>query len=165
MIRFPRRNRDAKMAELRSLPVFAGLGRTRLEELARNLDEAHVPAGQTLMQEGHHNDTFWIVLDGAIEVTLAGKAREVVGRGGVVGLPSMFTGRESSATVVSLSDLRALVASHAQFHNFIGDPEVEIRFKAAVFDRLRDEIYQLTHEPVPAPPPAPAGRRSSARKK
>jgi CRP-like cAMP-binding protein len=154
VIRFPRRNRDAKVSELRSLPVFAGLGRARLEELARNLDEAHVPAGQTLMQEGHHNDTFWIVLDGALELTVAGRAREVVGRGGVVGLPSMFTGRESSATVVTLSDVRALVASHAQFNNFIGDVEVEIRFKAAVFDRLRDEIYQLTHEPAAAAKPA-----------
>lgn len=163
MIRFPRRNRDAKIAELRSLPVFAGLGRARLEELARNLDEAHVPAGQTLMQQGHHNDTFWIVLDGALEVTLAAKAREVVGRGGVVGLPSMFTGRESSATVVSLSDVRALVASHAQFHNFIGDSEIEIRFKAAVFDRLRDEIYQLTHEPMAAAAATPNPKPSRSK--
>ena len=163
--RFAHHGEDPKIAQLSAVPLFEHVPRRQLAVIAANLDEAHVETGQTLVRENHHNDTFWIVLDGAIEVTLAGKAREVVGRGGVVGLPSMFTGRESSATVVSLSDLRALVASHAQFHNFIGDPEVEIRFKAAVFDRHRDDIYQLTHEPVSAPPPAPAGRRSSARKK
>ena len=48
------------------------------------------------------------------------------------------------ADVVARTPLRALVASHKQFNSLVAEPEVEIRFKAAVFDRFRDEIDKLT---------------------
>ena len=57
----------------------------------------------------------------------------------------MFSGKEAMGDVIARTDLRALVASHSQFNAMLADPEVAIRFKAAVFDRLRDELYQLTH--------------------
>jgi CRP-like cAMP-binding protein len=145
MIRIPRREPSAKLHELSTLQVFAGLSGKHLQQVASNLDEASVPAGEVLIHEGRHNDTFWIILEGEAELTIGGRAREVVSRGGIVGLPSMFTGREANANVVAVTDVSALVASHAQFNALIGDPEIEIRFKAAVFDRLRDELYQLTH--------------------
>jgi CRP-like cAMP-binding protein len=56
----------------------------------------------------------------------------------------MFAGRESTADVVALTDVEALVASHQQFNVLVEDTEIAIRFKAAIFDRLRDEVYQLT---------------------
>jgi CRP-like cAMP-binding protein len=76
-------------------------------------------------------------------------------RGDVVGLPSMFTHLVSVADVVAKTPIRAFVAGHAQFHPLVSDPEIEIRFKAAVFDRLRDEIRQLEQ--------ALAKRRSTAK--
>ena len=48
-----------------------------------------------------------------------------------------------------------------QFNSLVSDPEVEIRFKAAVFDRLRDEVYQLTHQVVRAKPAARSRRGGS----
>jgi CRP-like cAMP-binding protein len=160
MIGLPRREQSNKLHELSTLEVFGGLTGKQLQFVASNLDEATVPAGQTLVREGEYNDTFWIVLEGEVDLTVAGRAREVVRRGGIVGLPSMFTGREANANVVALTDIRALVASHAQFNSLIGDPEIQIRFKAAVFDRLRDELYQLTHQ-RPSPK---STRRKSAKK-
>jgi CRP-like cAMP-binding protein len=82
---------------------------------------------------------------------VGGRVHEVVGPGDIIGLPSMFTGRTAMADAVALSDVQALVASHSQFNALLADKEVEIRFKAAVFDRLRDEIYQLTHSDGPPP--------------
>jgi CRP-like cAMP-binding protein len=145
MRNIPRREHSGKLHELSTLSVFAGLSGKHLQQVASNLDEASVPAGEVLIHEGRYNDTFWIILEGDVELTVAGRAREVIGRGGIIGLPSMFTGREANAQVVSLTPVRALVASHSQFNSLLGDPEIEIRFKAAVFDRLRDELYQLTH--------------------
>ena len=75
---------------------------------------------------------------------MGGRVHEKLGPGDVFGLPSMFTRKESMADVVARSPLRALVASHGQFNSLVADPEVEIRFKAAMFDRLRDEVFQLT---------------------
>ena len=145
MIGIPRRDHSGKLHELSTLEIFAGLTGKQLQFVASNLDEATVHSGEVMIREGRYNDTFWIVLEGDVELTVDGRARELVRRGGIVGLPSMFTGHEANANVVALTDVRALVASHAQFNSLIGDPEIEIRFKAAMFDRLRDEIYQLTH--------------------
>jgi CRP-like cAMP-binding protein len=161
MIGIPRREPSGKLHELSTLEVFAGLTGKELQFVASNLDEVTVPAGQVIIREGEYNDTFWIVLEGELALTVARTAHEVVRRGGIVGLPSMFTGREANANVAAVTDVRALVASHAQFNSLIGDPEIQIRFKAAVFDRLRDELYQLTHRTAGAK--APGRRRKPAR--
>jgi CRP-like cAMP-binding protein len=145
MIRMTRREPNPKIAELKKLKLFAGLSPTIIRTLASNLDEVTILKGEKVMTEGRSNDTFLILLDGEAELTVGGRVHEVVGPGDIVGLPSMFTRLESNADAVARTPLRALVASHKQFNSLMANPEIEIRFKAAVFDRLRDEIYQLTH--------------------
>jgi CRP-like cAMP-binding protein len=146
MIRIPHAKADPKLAELRELPIFAGLPLRQLRRMVLNLDEVTVPEGERILRAGRANDAAWIVLEGEAELTVGGNVREVLKRGDVFGLPSMFTRRDSMADVVARTPLRALVASHQQFNSMISDPELEIRFKAAMFDRLRDEVYQLTHK-------------------
>ncbi len=146
-----------KLAELRSLPVFSGLSPKRLGQIATSLDEVSIPSGERMLTEGKPNHAFWIILEGEVELTVAGRAHELLRRGDIVGLPSMFTHLESNADVVARTPVKALVASHTQFRELIGDPEVEIRFKATVFDRLRDEVYQLTHRLPEAPAKPSAG--------
>jgi len=150
MIRMPGRGVNPKVAELKQLPIFAGLKPALLRGLASNLDEVTIPKGEKFVSEGRSNDTFFIVLDGEVELTVGRSVHEVVKRGGVIGLPSMFTRLDSTADAVAATPVRALVASHRQFNSLVANPEVEIRFKAATFDRLRDEVYQLTHSAAKA---------------
>jgi CRP-like cAMP-binding protein len=154
------RDSNPKVAELRELPVFSGLDKKQLNWMAANLDEATLKAGERFLQAGHYNDTFWIILEGEIELTVAGRVHEKLHRGDILGLPSMFTGRTSMADGVARTDVRALVASHAQFNALLADPEVEIRFKAAVFDRMRDELFQLTSPTAAKPTSRPAKKKS-----
>jgi len=154
MIRIPRRAPNPKIAELKQLPIFGGLSPALLRTLASNLDEATIPKGEKFMTERRSNDTFMILLDGEAELTVGGRVHEVLKRGDVIGLPSMFTRLDSTADAVARTPIRALVASHRQFNSLVSNPEIEIRFKAAMFDRLRDEVYQLTHTPAKAPPKA-----------
>ena len=149
MIRIPHRESNPKVSELKKLHLFSGLSTQRLRFLAQNLDEVQVPKGERFMTEGHGNDAFWIILDGKVELTVGHRIHEVLERGDVAGLPSMFTRRESTADAEAVTSVRALVASHAQFSTLISDAEIEIRFKAAMFDRLRDEVFQLTHGETP----------------
>lgn len=150
---------NPKLAELKKLKIFSGLGARQLQALAQNLDEVSVAEGERFMREGAHNDTFWIILEGTATLTVAGKVTEKLSAGDIVGAPSMFTGLEATADVVASSPLRALVASHQQFNGLVSDHEVEIRFKASLFDRLRDEVYQLSRKPG-----ATASRRKTAAK-
>jgi CRP-like cAMP-binding protein len=150
MIRIPHRAPNPKIAELKRLPIFGGLGPAQLRTLASNLDEVSIAKGEKFMTEGRSNDTFVILLDGEVELTIGKRVHEVLKRGDVIGLPSMFTRLDSTADAVARTPVRALVASHKQFNSLVSNPEIEIRFKAAIFDRLRDEVYQLTHTPAKA---------------
>ncbi len=140
----PVRTRDPKVLQLKELPIFASLRVKQLSMMAANLDFAVIEERQVMMTAGRHNHAFWIILKGRVELTIGGRVGEQLGPGDLFGLPSMFAGRDSTADVVALTEVEALVASHQQFNVLVADPEIAIRFKAAVFDRLRDEVYQLT---------------------
>jgi CRP-like cAMP-binding protein len=150
MIRMSRAATNPKVAELKQLPIFSGLSTAQLRMLASNLDEVTIPKGEKFVSEGRSNDTFFIVLEGEAELTIGRRVHEVVKPGGVIGLPSMFTRLDSTADAVARTPVRALVASHRQFNSLVANPEIEIRFQAAMFDRLRDEVYQLTHKAAKA---------------
>jgi CRP-like cAMP-binding protein len=158
MIRIPHRAVNPKITELKQLPIFSGLSPALLRSLASNLDEVTIPAGEKFVSKGRSNDTFFILLEGVADLSIGG-VHEVVGPGGVIGLPSMFTRLDSTADAVARTPIRALVASHRQFNSLVSNREVAIRFKAAMFDRLRDEVYQLTRA-VPPPSKARTARKA-----
>ncbi|MDQ6917851.1 MAG: cyclic nucleotide-binding domain-containing protein [Candidatus Dormibacteraeota bacterium] len=162
MIHIPHRSVNPKISELKQLEIFGGLSPALLRTLASNLDEVTIPKGEKFVTEGRSNDTFFVILEGQVELTVARRVHEVLKRGDVIGLPSMFTRLDSTADAVAKIKVRALVASHRQFNSLVSNPEIEIRFKAATFDRLRDEVYQLTHSPARAR--ATAAKKAGARK-
>lgn len=135
---------SSKVEALRRVPTFAGVPDRQLTELANYLDEAAVAAGQTLVTEGRPNSTFWIILEGEVEVTVQGLVRRRIGPGGVFGAPSMFDGREALSTVVTVTPIRALVASHSQFAAIANNELVSLRLKADIGDRLRGDLHALT---------------------
>lgn len=139
-----RPERSSKMEALRSVPIFAGVPDRQLMELPAYLDEASVEADQTLIREGRSNATFWIILEGSVEVIVQGLVRRRIGPGGVFGASSMFDGREALATVVTTSPVRALVASRSQFAALANNEPIALRLKANIGDRLRADLHALT---------------------
>ncbi len=70
-------------AELRELPVFAGISDAGFASLA-TCAEVEVAEGQVLVRPGDSGSGMFVVLEGTAVVDLHGKSVEV-GRGGVVG--------------------------------------------------------------------------------
>jgi signal transduction histidine kinase len=66
--------------ELRRMPLFAGLEEEQLLELVRVGEELVADTGQELWAEGQPADTWWVLLDGAIQLEKrVGKEQVVVG--------------------------------------------------------------------------------------
>ncbi len=66
--------------ELRRLPLFAGLDEAQIEDLVRAGEEREFPAGQELWSEGQPADTWWVLLEGAIDLAKrVGREETVVG--------------------------------------------------------------------------------------
>jgi len=139
-------NISDKVRAIHRLPVFAGLSRKELVEVARNLDEAQVDAGTTVVHEGRANHAFWIVLDGELDLTVRGKVLERVTSPGLVGAPSMLDGRPAWATVTATTRVRALVAGRAQFRTICADDRVALRLWAATGARLRHHLLDSMSE-------------------
>jgi hypothetical protein len=139
-------NISDKVRAIHRLPVFAGLSRKELVEVARNLDEAQVDAGTTVVHEGRSNHAFWIVLDGELDLTVRGKVLERVTSPGLVGAPSMLDGRPAWATVTATTRVRALVAGRSQFRAICADARIPLRLWAATGTRLRHHMVHAMSE-------------------
>jgi len=64
-----------RIALLRGLDIFAGASRPAIEELAASSVEQAVPAGTVIIREGDAADDFFVLADGAVEVTARGEKR------------------------------------------------------------------------------------------
>ncbi len=131
---------STKLTELASIPLFVHVPRRELAIIAANLDEVRVEADQTLIRENHHNDTFWIVLEGEADMIVGGSHHHTVGPRGFFGVTSMLDGRPAVATVVTRTPVRALVASAAQFRALEGNQTVAPRLMSAALERMREDL-------------------------
>ena len=129
-----------KIVRLSSVPLFEHVPRRQLALIAGNLDEVQIGAGETLIREGHHNDTFWILLDGEVDMVIGGQRHQTIGRDGFFGVTSMLDGRPAVGTVVTRTPIRAYVASAAQFRAIEGSETVMVRLMSAALERMREDL-------------------------
>ena len=130
----------SKLDELRRIRLFDNLPRRDLELVAANLDEVTVPAGETLVRQGLHNDAFWILLEGETAYKVRGGGSRTLGPGDFFGATSMLDGKPAVATIKTMTPIRALVASAAQFRALEGNDTIALRLMAAALERMREDL-------------------------
>jgi cyclic nucleotide-binding protein len=131
---------NEKLAALRRMDLFGGVGLRELEQLASQLDVAEVGPGYVLISERRLNDALWILLEGSAARSIRGREIGRLGRGSLIGAPSMIYGQPAVATVTAVEPIRALVAGRAQFRVISAIDAVALRMKAAAADRLREYL-------------------------
>ncbi len=57
-------SRDTKVEALRSAPLFAGLSRKELAELAKVTEDVDVDTGKVLCKEGQTGQEFFVIMEG-----------------------------------------------------------------------------------------------------
>jgi CRP-like cAMP-binding protein len=137
--RFRLRHPNPKVEEIGRVALFDHVPRRVLEVVAANVDEVRVPAGETLIREGHRNDAFWIVMEGEAEMSIGHRKRHI-GPGEFFGATSMLDGRPAIGTVVSQTPMRAYVASADQFRALESDETVALRLFHYALERLREDL-------------------------
>ena len=133
-------HRDPKVGELSRMSLFNNVPRKQLALVAANLDEVDVEAGQTLVREEHHNDAFWIIRDGLVEMSVDGRKTHELGPGDFFGATSMLDGKPAIATIVAKTPVKAFVASAAQFRAIEGNDAVLMRLMHFAIQRLREDL-------------------------
>ncbi|HEX9416259.1 MAG TPA: MFS transporter [Gaiellaceae bacterium] len=95
---------------LRQIPLFAPLPIVVVEQLASSLVPMHVPAGDTVIQQGEEGDRFYVIESGELEVSVDGRPVRTMGPGDHFGEIALLRDVPRTATVRARSgaDLYAL---------------------------------------------------------
>ena len=95
----------ATVETLKRVPLFAGLEKRELEEIAGSMRERRVAAGGTVVEQGAGGAGFFIVDEGEADVFVDGEHRNTIGPGDYFGEIALLTGSDRTATITAKTDM------------------------------------------------------------
>ena len=132
---------DSKIEALKRVPLFSQLTPRELRFIASRTDEVSVPAGRQLTRQGRSSDTFYVLLDGQVDVEVDGKKRATLKAGDFFGEISMLDRGVGTATVTTKTPARMMVMSHSQFRDAIKTSDsLLVKVLSAMGARLRADL-------------------------
>jgi CRP-like cAMP-binding protein len=140
---------DARVALLRATPLFEHLSRRDLAQVARMTTEAELEPGVDLIREGEPGDTFYVVVEGEVEVRRRGRRVARLGPGSFVGEIALLSRSPRTATVTALTPLRVLALQGDDFVALLDRlPELWLKVARALADRVdADEAFAAEAAP------------------
>ena len=128
---------DTKVEALKRAPLFEGLSRGELEELAKRTDDLDFAAGKVLCTEGESGGEFYVIMEGEVEVTRGGQKLATSGDGDFFGEVSLVEDVPRTATVTAATPVRCFVLTRGRFLTLLDDqPGVERKVMRALAKRL-----------------------------
>jgi CRP/FNR family transcriptional regulator, cyclic AMP receptor protein len=112
---------DTKLQLIRRVPLFQGLSKQELGQVAGFADEVDLPAGRTLTTEGASGKEFVILVEGIADVSHDGEVVNQLGPGDFLGEIALVTGGARTATVTTRSPSKLLVMNAAAFRALLHD--------------------------------------------
>jgi CRP-like cAMP-binding protein len=123
---------------LRDLAPFAGCSDRELARADQLMTRLRVPAGRVLCLEGTAGRECFIVADGEVQVTQAGRDLGNLRAGAWVGELAVLDRRLRTATATTLVDTTVLVLDPREFHAMRAElPGVAAHLGAVVAERRR----------------------------
>ena len=127
------------MQALKSAPLFEGLSRKHLTQLARVSEDLEVQPGKVLCKEGEIGQEFFVIVDGKIKVTRKGRRVATRGGGDFVGEIALLEELPRTATVTAETPVRLFVLTGKDFRHLLDvNPGVERKVMRALARRLAE---------------------------
>lgn len=134
-------SQDVKVQALGRAPLFEGLSKKELGELARVTEDLKVGAGTVLCREGKIGHEFFVIVDGDAEVTKGGKRIATRSGGDFVGEIALLTSQKRTATVTATTELRCFILTQADFRHVLEkNPGVQLKVMTALAERLAADL-------------------------
>jgi CRP/FNR family transcriptional regulator len=133
--------------DLRGVQLLSTLEDRELRQIAANINERRVAAGDTIVGEGTGGVAFFFILDGVASVIVGGEEVATLKQGEYIGeLALLDPEGPRTATVTAKTDVRLAAMSSWQFRPFVMEhPEVAWTLLGRLARRLRE-----AQRPVPA---------------
>jgi CRP-like cAMP-binding protein len=128
---------DTKAEALGHVPLFSGLSRKELTQLAKVTEDLAVDAGKVLCREGETAHEFFVIVEGEVEVTRGGEVVGTLGPGDFFGEIGLFEHIPRTATVTATTPLRFFVLHSRAFWSMLEhEPDVQASILRALAKRV-----------------------------
>jgi CRP/FNR family transcriptional regulator, cyclic AMP receptor protein len=134
----PGRVRSSTKVELiAKVPLFAGLSKRELAQVASIADEIDLSEDKVLIRQGERGREFYVLLDGEAEVTRDDKKLATRRSGEFFGEIALVSSLPRTATVTTRKPVRALVIRDVEFRGLLQRmPRIALKVLEAVANRL-----------------------------
>jgi CRP-like cAMP-binding protein len=132
--------KNAKVELIKRVPLFSGLSRRELDEVAGIADELAIAEGTELTQEGAAGHEFLVLVEGSADVRRKGRKINTLGSGDFLGEIALVTGAPRTATVTTTRPARMLVITERDFKALLRrTPPLQLKILEAIASRLPNE--------------------------
>ena len=130
----------ARIAFLKKIHLFHGLGEEELAVIATELEEFQYPKGAVIFQQGGKADSFYLIYGGSVRIMRTVNRKEyqlaLLTKEDYFGEMALVAKRPRSATVTALADTSLLVLSRADFEKlFKKNPQLGLNMAVAIRSR------------------------------
>jgi CRP/FNR family cyclic AMP-dependent transcriptional regulator len=137
-------SQNVKVDALKRAPLFEGLSKKELAELARATEDLKVEPGTVLCREGSLGREFFVIVDGEVDVTKDGKRLATRGSGDFFGEIALITTTKRTATVTAATPVRCFILTRGDFRRVLDEsPAVQRKVMEALGERL---LSYVEHE-------------------
>ena len=135
-----------RMEVLAGVPLFAGLSKRQLREIAHGCTSRQWPSDCVVVPEGTKAEVCYIIVDGTADVRRHGQTIAQLGPGEFFGEIGLLNPGPRSATVTTTTEMTSVELSRLSFLAVAGDkPEILLRMLEALAKRLRETTAQLSY--------------------
>jgi CRP-like cAMP-binding protein len=137
--------RNRYLDQLKSVSLFADLGRRELEVVDQAATELQVKAGDVLIREGNTAHEMVVVVSGQLEVTRNGEHIADLGPGAFAGEMALLTQSNRHATVTAKTDATLLHIDGREFAGVLEEaPQIALKMLPIVAGRVIEDSSQYT---------------------
>ncbi len=116
------RRRRSDLVEIVSrVPLFAGLTKHQLNEVARLCFEARYAPGEVMLKELDRGQQMLVIVAGTARIERNGRKIATVGSGDVVGEMSLIDGLPRSASVIAETDVDGIALYRTAFRKLMDE--------------------------------------------
>lgn len=123
---------------LGTVPLFEGLSRRHLKQIAEHADEISFREKEAIVEAGQPGGSFFVIVEGEVGVVRGQKTLARIGPGEFFGEISLLDGGPRTATVVALTPVVAIRVFKSSFDKVVTqEPGVAAKILMVVARRLR----------------------------
>jgi CRP/FNR family transcriptional regulator, cyclic AMP receptor protein len=131
---------------LGGVPIFEGLSKKDLSQIARAAKKVTHRPGATLAKEGQSGVGFFLILDGTAGVKVGDRSRTKLVPGDFFGEISLLDGGPRTATVTAETEVTTLGLTPWDFKRLVeSSPAIASKMLKVMAQRLRSSSKDLTH--------------------